>query len=580
MRNETLETWILLATAHTAPARIHWCDGSEAELKELREQLQAEGILQRLNERTHPGCFVYRSDPSDALRLDHRRFVCTPHRDDVGPTNQWLPEEEAYRSVWPLFAKAMSGRTLYVVPYLLGSPGSKNAQVGVQLTDSPWVVLLMHTLTRVGRVALEHLGRSGEFARGLHCLDHCRPERRFVVEFPATQTWWSIGTAHPESSTMLKSHVLGLVGSLAPEEGYLAEHMSVARITDPAGLEQYVAAAFPSGCGKTTFATMSPSLPGYRVEMVADGLALLRVGEDGRLWACNPAAGIDGMIGGTQRRADPSGWAQRARNVIFTNVGLCSDGSPWWESGGKPYRQEVRDWRGRAWRPGTDAPAAHPNARFIMAARDFPGLSSDFDAPSGVPLSAIFFGGRRSTLVPLIVEANSWEHGVYLAATSRSEAAPGSSESRGVLRNDPMGMLPFCSHNMADHFRHWLSLGRQLRRRPRMFHVNWFRRDESGRLLWPGFGQNLRVVDWALKRIQRSADARSTPIGWIPRSLDVSGLRLGADALDPLLQVDVGGWLGEAEDNGVFLARFGKRLPPDLHSEHRALIARLRAATN
>jgi phosphoenolpyruvate carboxykinase (GTP) len=581
MRNETLETWILLATAHTTPARIHWCDGSEAELKELRDQLQATGILQRLNERTHPGCFVYRSESSDALRVDRRRFVCTPRQGDVGPTNQWLPEEEAYRSIWPLFAKAMTGRTLYVVPYLLGSPRSKYAQVGVQLTDSPWVVLLMHTLTRVGRVALEHLGRSSEFARGLHCLDGCRPERRFVVEFPATQTWWSIGTAHPESSTMIKSHALGLVGNLAPEEGYLAEHMSVARITDPAGLVLYVAAAFPSGCGKTRFATLSPSLPGYRVAMVADGMALLRVGDDGRLWALNSAAGIDGMIGEGQRRAAPSGWARRARNVIFTNVGLCSDGSPWWESGGKPYRPEVRDWRGRAWRPGTDAPAAHPNARFIMAARDFPGLSSDFDAPGGVPLSAIFFGGRRSTLVPLIVEANSWEHGVYMAATSRSEPAPGFTESRRVfLRNDPMGMLPFCSYNMADHFRHWLSLGRQLRRRPRIFHVNWFRRDESGRLLWPGFGHNVRVLDWALKRVQRSVDAQSTPIGWIPRSLDMSGLDLDSDALDRLLQVDVGGWLGEAEANGTFLARFGERLPPDLHGQQRALLSRLRAATN
>lgn len=580
MRNETLETWVLLATAHTTPARVHWCDGSEAELNELRDQLQAEGILQRLNERTHPGCFVHRSDPSDALRLEQRRFVCTPRRDDVGPTNQWLPEEEAYRSVWPLFAKAMSGRTLYVVPYLLGSPRSKFAQVGVQLTDSPWVVLLMHTLTRVGHVALEHLGRSSDFARGLHCLDSCRLERRFVVEFPATQTWWSIGTAHPESSTMLESHFLGLVGSLAPEEGYLGEHMAVARITDPAGLELCIGAAFPSGCGKTSFATLSPCLPGYRVEMVADGMALLRVGDDGRLWALNPAVGINGMIGDGQRREGLSGWAQRARNVIFTNVGLCSDGSPWWEGGGKPYRPEVRDWRGRAWTPGTHAAAAHPNARFIMAARDFPGLSTDFDAPDGVPLSAIFFGGRRSTLVPLIIEANSWEHGVYMAATSRSEVAPGLGEPSGVLRNDPMGMLPFCSYNMADRFRHWLGLGRQLRRRPRIFHVNWFRRDESGRLLWPGFGHNARVLDWALKRIQRSADAQSTPIGGIPRSLDMTGLSLGGDALERLLQVDVGGWLREAAANGIFLERFGKRLPPDLHREHRALLSRLQAATN
>jgi phosphoenolpyruvate carboxykinase (GTP) len=580
MRNEALEAWILLAAAHTSPGRIHWCDGSDAELNELLGLLQSEGILQRLDEQTHPRCFLYRSDPSDALRLDHRRFVCTPNRDDAGPTNQWLPEEEAYRSVWPLFAKAMSGRTMYVVPYLLGSPRSKYAQVGVQLTDSPWVVLLMHTLTRVGRVALDYLGRSGEFARGIHSLHSCRPELRFVVEFPATQTWWSIGTANPKSSTMLVSHVLGLAGSLAPEEGYLGEHMAVARITNPAGLERYVAAAFPSGCGKTSFATLAPSLPGYRVEMVADGTALLRVGEDGRLWALNPAAGIDTMIGDAQRRADPNGWARRAYSAIFTNVGLESDGSPFWEAAGRPHHGGVRDWRGRPWMPGTDAPAAHPNARFITAARYFPGLSGDFDDPDGVPLSAILFGGRRSTLVPLVVEANSWEHGVYMAATLRSEAAPGSAETRGVLRSDPMAMLPFCSYNMADYFRHWLSLGRQLRRRPRIFLVNWFRREESGPLLWPGFGHNVRVLDWVLERCQRSVDARSTPIGWLPRSLETSGLEVEADAFDELLHVDVGGWLEEAEANGLFLARFGERLPPELHREHRALLSRLRAARN
>jgi phosphoenolpyruvate carboxykinase (GTP) len=313
--------------------------------------------------------------------------------------------------------------------------------------------------------------------------------------------------------------------------------------------------------------------------MVADGTCLLRPGDDGRLWALNPAAGIDGMIGDANRHSDPNGWALFARDTIFSNVGQCSDGSPWWESSGDPG-QRVLDWRGRAWKPGGDAPIAHPNARFITAARHFPGLSSEFFDPTGVPLSAILFGGRRSTLVPLVVEAINWGHGVYMAATSRAEATPSSAEPRGTLRNDPMGMLPFCSYNMGDYFRHWLSLRRQLSRPPRIFHVNWFRRNATGRLMWPGFGENVRVLDWVLQRVQRSVDARLTPIGHIPRSLDTRGLDLAGGALDELLHVDVLGWFGEAEANSLFLARFGDRLPPELHREHAALLSRLRAATN
>jgi phosphoenolpyruvate carboxykinase (GTP) len=579
MRNETLEAWLLLAASHTAPSKIQWCDGSDAEVEALRAQLVADGILRQLDERTYPGCFLHRSDPTDAVRFEHRRFVCTSNREDAGPTNQWLPEEEAYRIVWPLFAKAMRGRTMYVVPYLLGSPRSKYAQVGVQLTDSPWVALVMSTLTRVGRVALEYLGRSSEFARGLHSLGDCRPERRYLVQFPATQTCWSMGSAYSETSAMFKSHALALGGSVAPEEGFLAEHMAVARVTPPVGATHYVAAAFPSGCGKTRFATLAPSLAGWNVEMVADGTCLLHPGDDGRLWAVNPAAGIDGMVGDASRRADPNGRALLARDTIFTNVGLCSDGSPWWESNDEPG-SGVLDWRGRAWRPGSDAPAAHPNARFITAARHFPGLSSDFFSPTGVPLSAILFGGRRSTLVPLVVEATSWDHGVYMASTSRTEATSCSAEPRGTLRNDPMSMLPFCSYNMADYFRHWLSLGRQLRRPPSIFHVNWFRRNAAGRWLWPGFGHNVRVLDWVLQRVQRSVDARRTPIGHIPRSLETRGLDLDGDTLHELLQVDVLGWLGEAEACGTFLARFAERLPPELRREHRALLSRLREATN
>jgi phosphoenolpyruvate carboxykinase (GTP) len=379
---------------------------------------------------------------------------------------------------------------------------------------------------------------------------------------------------------MLKNHVLGLAGAVAPEEGYLGEHMAVARVTNPSGATHYIAAAFPSRCGKTRFATLVPRLRGWNVEMVCDGTCLLRVGEDGRLWALNPAGGLESSVGDAKRHTDPSGYALFAHDAIFSNVALCGDGTPWWESSGEPCIDEVRDWQGAVWRPGTGAPAAHPNARFITAARHLPGLSSEFHDPVGVPLSAILFGGRRSTLVPLVVEANSWEHGIYLAATSRSEVTPVFAAAPRVLRNDPMGMLDFCSYNMADYFSHWLGLGRQLNRPPRIFHVNWFRADTSRRLLWPGFGDNVRVLDWVLARVQRMVDARLTPIGWIPWSLDTSDLDLDAGALDELLQVDVGGWLEEAEASHMFLARFGERLPPLLLREHRALLSRLRVATN
>jgi phosphoenolpyruvate carboxykinase (GTP) len=579
MRNERLEAWILLVAAHTSPSRIHWCDGSDAELAELRESLQADGTLLRLNEDTYPGCFLHRTQPKDAVPAEHR-FVSTASQLDAGPTNQWLSEDDAYRVVWPLFAKAMSGRTLYVVPYLLASPRSKYAQVGVQLTDSPLVVLMMAKLTRMGRVALQHLGRSSDFVRGVHSLAAREAEGGYLVRFPATQTCWSIGTAYPKDATLFESHVLALAGSVAPEEGYLAEHMSVARVVNPDGVVRYIAAAFPSGCGKTRLASMLPSASGWQVKLVADGACLLRVGEDGRLWALNPAAGIDGRVGGGCLSASPGNRTLLARDSIFINTALRRDGSPWWEGSREPAGEGVLDWQGRAWRPGSDAPAAHPNARFIVAAQHFPHTSGLFYDAEGVPLSAILFGGRRRALVPLIFEATSWEHGVYVAATSRSEVAHGSARAAGALYNDPMGMLPFCSYNMADYFGHWLRLGSQLLRPPHIFHVNWFRSDERGRLLWPGFGENIRVLDWVLQRVERRVDARRTAIGCVPHALDTTGLDLDADTLDQLLQVDVRGWLQETEVSGEFLAQFGDCLPRALQREQQALVRRLLAATN
>jgi phosphoenolpyruvate carboxykinase (GTP) len=580
MRNEILEAWVARVAAYTCPARIHWCDGGEREFQWLIEQLVREGTLHRLNEDAHPGCFLHRSDPTDAVRTESCRFVVTHQREDAGPTNQWLSEDAAYRSVWPLFGKAMTGRTLFVVPYLLGSSHSKYAQVGVQLTDSPWVVLLMGTLTRMGRVALDYLGSSGDFARGLHSASDLSPERRFLVQFPATQTCWSVGTAYPESAALLKSHVLSLCGALAPEAGYLAEHMAAFRLIEPSGKSHYIAAAFPSGCGKTRLATLVPTLPGWKVELVADGTCMLRVGDDGRLWAMNAAWGIDGFVGDTTASMDPGTHALLARDTIFTNLALQRDGTLWWNGSEQEPREGMVDWRGQAWQRENGRRAAHANARFLTSAQHYSGIDGGFYDGRGVPLSAILFGGRRRALAPLVFEATSWEHAVYVGVTSRSEGAPCSGESAGSLRHDPMAMGPFCSYNMADYFAHWLRLGRQLRRPPRIFHVNWFRADQGGELLWPGFGENIRVLDWVVGRLERRAEARLTPIGFVPQALDTAGLDLDAERWDQLTHVDIPGWQREADASGEFLAAFGSRLPSALRREHKEFLRRLRAASN
>jgi phosphoenolpyruvate carboxykinase (GTP) len=579
-RNEILQAWVQRVATHTSPDRIHWCLGGESELQELQQRLLRDGALQALDAEAHPSCFLHRSHATDAVPDQRRRYVSTPRQEDAGPTNRWLSEQDAHRLVWPLFSHAMSGRTLYVVPYLLGQPRSKYAQVGVQLTDSPLIVLWTARLTRMGQIALRHLGRSGDFARGIHCVADLSPERRYLVHFPATQTWWSLGTDCPDAAAPLKHHVLSLTGAIAPDEGYMAEHMSVARVTTPRGARHYVAAAFPGGCGKTRLASLVPTLPDWEVELVADGACLLRAGDDGRLWAMNPAAGIDGLVGEAHPRTDPCSWLALSCEAVFTNLACNARGNVWWDGSSEPPPSGVQDWLGRPWREGSLQRAAHPGARFLLAACHWPNLSSEFYAPSGVPLSAILFGGRRSELLPLVFEATSWQQGVYVGATTRTSSGQCSTADTSTLHNDPMAMSSFCSYNMASYFAHWLSLGRRLAQPPRIFHVNWFRSDERGRLLWPGFGENIRVLKWVVERVDRDADARSTPIGFVPWSLDASGLDLTSDALDRLLEVDVQGWRSEAQASRAFLSRFGERLPRALLREQDALEQRLRAATN
>jgi phosphoenolpyruvate carboxykinase (GTP) len=490
-----------------------------------------------------------------------------------------MSPEDAEHNVWPLFAGAMKGRTMYVVPYVMGPVGSRYSRVGVQLTDSGYVAASLRLITRMGEIALAQLGNSRRFVRGIHSLGDLSPERRFVCHFPQLRTIWSIGSGYGGNAFLSKKcHALRIASAEARDEGWLAEHMAVVGITDPNGVKHYVAAAFPKACGKTNLAMLVPSLPGWKVETVGDDICWMHVGDDGRLWAINPEAGFFGVAPGTSATTNPNAIAALGRDTIYTNVALRPDGTPWWE-GLSSLRQDetLTDWRGRQWKSGTGGPAAHPNARFTVAARQCPTVGDSIRDPNGVPISAIIFGGRRARLTPLVYESRDWAHGVYVGATLASETTSSATGGVGVLRNDPMAMLPFCGFNMADYFAHWLSMGKRLVMPPGIFHVNWFRTDDGGKLLWPGFGENIRVLKWILGRLGRAAGARNVPIGYVPtrEAMDLHGLDLGPARFEQLVAVDPQAWVEEAERNGKFLEIFGDRLPRGLRRQHEALIARL-----
>jgi phosphoenolpyruvate carboxykinase (GTP) len=582
MMNEALIEWVKKVAEHTKPDAIRWCDGSSLEARSLEDLMIADGTMVRLNAEAHPRSFLHRSNPTDVARAEHLTFICSNRQIDAGPTNNWMDPSDAERKVWPLFAGAMKGRTMYVVPYLMGPERSKHSRVGVQLTDSPYVVASLRIMTRMGEVALSHLGRGRRFVRGIHSLGDLSPERRFICHFPETRTIWSIGSGYGGNALLSKKcHALRIATAEACDEGWMAEHMMIVGITNPEGVKRYIAAAFPSACGKTNLAMLVPSLPGWQIETVGDDICWMHVDQDGILRAINPEAGFFGVAPGTSAKTNPNAIAAIARDTIFTNVALRTDGTPWWE-GLSPLSdgETVTDWRGRLWTSAAAEPAAHPNARFTVAARQCPTVGASFDDPQGVPISAIIFGGRRARLAPLVYEARDWAHGVYVGATLVSETTPAATVAVGVPRNDPMAMLPFCGLNMAEYFAHWLSMGRRLTRPPAIFNVNWFRKSDEGKFLWPGFGENIRVLAWILERVDGGRGARNTPIGYVPThdAIDLRGLDVSPERFEQLVAVDPKAWLEEAARNGSFLEVFGDRLPRALRRQHEALLARLRNA--
>jgi phosphoenolpyruvate carboxykinase (GTP) len=574
-----IDAWVTEVARHTQPARIHWCTGSVHELAELRHAMVADGTLIPLSHPKYPASYLHRSDASDVARTEHLTFICTdaPHR--VGPNNNWMSLKQAHGGVWPLFAQVMRDRTLYVVPYLMGPEGSPHSRVGVQITDSPYVVASLRIMTRMGDVAWRNLGSPDALVRGVHSLGDLSPDRRFIVHFPATRTIWSIGSGYGGNALLSKKcHALRIASVQGRDEGWLAEHMLIVGLTSPAGRTHYIAAAFPSACGKTNLAMMVPALPGWKVETIGDDIAWLHVGNDGQLWAINPEAGFFGVAPGTNRATNPNAVGALTHDVIFTNVALRNDGSPWWEGySDLPANEVIEDWRGDKWRIGAKEPAAHPNARFTVALPQCPSVGHSFNDPRGVPISAIVFGGRRAHLTPLVYEATSWQHGVYIGATMVSETTAAATGEVGVPRHDPMAMLPFCGYNMAEYFAHWLNVGRRLSRPPKIFHVNWFRKGTDGRYLWPGYGNNIRVLAWMLARVEGHGKARLSPLGFMPTpdALSTDGLELSSTQLSELFAIEPDAWIEETQDVWSFLARFGATLPAAIHKEHGALVERL-----
>ena len=576
---QTLEQWVEACAAHTHPDRIHWCDGSEAEYAAIVAEMIGNETLIQMNPSTYPNSYLSRSDPSDVARTEEVTFICSREERDAGITNHWMSPADARANIWPLFKDAMRGRTMYVVPYLMGTPASPFAKAGVEITDSPYVVLNMHIMTRMGTVAREHIQATGEFAPGLHSLGDLDPAKRFILHFPEDQTVWSIGSGYGGNALLGKKCLaLRLASAMGHTEGWMAEHMLILGLEDPSGNVTYMAGAFPSACGKTNLAMLVSPLAeqGYRVWTVGDDIAWMRIGPDGRLWAMNPEAGFFGVAPGTSEATSPNAIAAAHSNTIFTNVALTPDHEPWWEGIDGPTPAGLIDWQGRQWSPEMGK-AAHPNSRFTAPARQCPGISSHWEDPQGVPISAILFGGRRARVAPLVYQSLSWQHGVYVGATMASETTAASTGKVGVVRRDPMAMLPFCGYNMADYFGHWLEMGQRIPHPPAIFHVNWFRKGTDGSFLWPGYGQNVRVLRWILERVQGHGEATHTPIGYVPTAsgLDLDGLDLSAETVDALLHVDHAEWHDETRDTGTFLESFGLALPAALRQEHRALIDRL-----
>ncbi len=583
LTHKGIRRWIDDVAAMTKPDRILICDGSEAERDALVKESLSTGELIELNQQKMPRCYLHRSAPHDVARTEHLTFVCASTREDAGPNNNWMSPADAIAKLTPLFSGSMKGRTMYVVPFLMGPPGSRFSKVGVEITDSKYVVLSMRIMTRVGQAALDHLGSSDDFTRCLHSLGDLSPERRFIMHFPETNTVWSIGSGYGGNALLgKKCMALRLASFLARKEGWLAEHMLILGLEDPQGRTRYIAGAFPSACGKTNLAMLLPpkALPGWKATTVGDDIAWIRPGADGRLWAVNPEAGFFGVVPGTSRRTNATAMDMIQHDTIFTNVALRPDGTPWWEGHDDPAPSEALDWQGRPWTPAAAEKAAHPNSRFTTPAVNCASLSPEFDNPNGVPIDAMIFGARRQRRIPLVFEAHNWQHGVFLGATLSSETTAAATGKVGVLRRDPMAMWPFCGYNMGDYFQHWLDVGKAAAKPPKIFRVNWFRTDAAGRFLWPGFGENLRVLKWILDRCEERGNAVETVIGAVPTpdAIDRTGLTLSDADMTYLLKVDPAEWVEAVAGQEELIRMFGERMPKALRDEHDGLAHRIQAA--
>jgi len=577
----TLTDWVDSVASRTKPNRIVWCDGSEAEYRSLIEEMCDSGVLSPLNQDKYPGCYLHLSDPSDVARVEHLTFVCTRNQDDAGQNNNWMAPEEAHAKIDALFDGAMVGRTMYVIPYCMGPIDSPYARLGVEITDSPYVVVNMRLMTRMGTDALQRIEKEGYFVKGLHSTGDLNPERRFIMHFPEELTIKSIGSGYGGNALLgKKCHALRIASYQARTEGWLAEHMLIVGIENPYGEVHYVACAFPSACGKTNLAMLIPpeSHKGWRVWTLGDDIAWLHLDEGGKLRAINPEAGYFGVVPGTNAKTNKNAFDMIHGDTIFTNVATTADNEPWWED--KKYGEPAKDWQGRDYDPD-NGPAAHPNSRFTVAATRNRSYSKLADAPDGVPISAIVFGGRRKELAPLVYEAKDWNHGVLVGAGVASETTAANVGEVGIVRRDPMAMKPFCGYNFADYWSHWLSFAEKSDHLPRIFHVNWFRQDKDGKFLWPGFGENLRVLRWIIDRCENRMDAVETPIGYLPRpqDIDTRGLEVADATMDALLSVNVDQWRKEMQSVGEYLDSFGDRLPSALRAEHEKVVEQLAEAS-
>jgi phosphoenolpyruvate carboxykinase (GTP) len=580
--NKSAERWVNEVTAMCRPEDIVWCDGSEAEHARLLDAAVEAGELLPLNQQEFPGCHLHRSAPNDVARTENLTYICTGEKENAGPSNNWMAPSEAYDRLAKTFAGSMKGRTMYVIPFLMGPPGSPFSKVGIQVTDSVYVVLNMRIMTRMGSVALDQLGDSDNFTRGLHSKADLNIDRRFICHFPEDNTIWSVGSGYGGNALLSKKCMaLRIASHLGQQEGWLAEHMMIVGIESPDGEVHYVCGAFPSACGKTNLAMLVPpaSMKGWRVHTIGDDIAWLRIGPDGRLWAVNPEAGFFGVVPGTSSKTNPNAMAMIRKNTIFTNVALKSDGTVWWEGHDDPPPPAATDWRGRPWNPEKGEPAAHPNSRFTVATSECPSISPEWRNPQGVPISAIIFGARRQKVMPLVYQAFNWQHGTFLGASLASETTAATTGAVGVVRRDPMAMLPFCGYNMADYWGHWISMGKRMSNPPKIFRVNWFRRDEKGKFIWPGFGENLRVLQWIIERSKGGGKAEETAIGYVPTvsSIDQAGLDIAQNELKKLLEVDRQGWNTDLRGQAEFFRKFGDRLPAGIREEHEKLSRGLKA---